>query len=102
MPQKTGWIVRSEAGHDKGKTLCVVGREGERFLLLADGKTRKLAAPKKKQRGHVTALDTEGFAHPVLQKIQCGQGVSDREIRQMLAAFRDEREAERSGERRYD
>ena len=45
MSDCSGWIVRSKAGHDKGTLLCVVG-EAEDFLLLADGKTRKAAAPK--------------------------------------------------------
>ena len=74
-----------------GKRFCVVGVEGER-LLLADGKTRQLAAPKRKQLGHVTILSKGLFAHPVIQKMHSGQTVSDREIRRMLAAFRDEME----------
>ena len=46
-----GWIVRSAVGRDRGKLLCVLGEEGE-FLLLADGKRRKAASPKRKKRGH--------------------------------------------------
>ena len=40
-------IVKSTAGRDKGKYFFVLAEEGE-FLLLADGKTRKLESPKRK------------------------------------------------------
>ena len=37
-------IVRSTAGRDKGKLFLVLGTEGD-FLLLADGKTRRVERP---------------------------------------------------------
>ena len=37
-------IVRSDAGRDKGKLFVVLAVEGE-YLLLADGKSRKLESP---------------------------------------------------------
>ena len=42
-------IVRSDAGRDKGKLFVVLAVEGE-YLLLADGKSRKLESPKRKKR----------------------------------------------------
>ena len=45
-------IVRATAGHDKGETFIVVGREGN-MLLLADGKRRKMEKPKRKKVIHV-------------------------------------------------
>lgn len=54
-------IVLSLAGHDKGKLFCVIGAEGD-FLLLADGKGRKLDAPKRKRTKHVRGVGTS--AHP--------------------------------------
>ena len=39
-------IVKSTAGRDKGKFFFVLGVE-EDFLLLADGKTRRLESPKR-------------------------------------------------------
>ena len=47
MCERTGAIVRSKAGHDKGLLFCVVGTQ-DGYLLLANGKQRKLAAPKRK------------------------------------------------------
>ena len=42
-------IVKSAAGRDRGRLFFVLGTEGE-FLLLADGKSRKLESPKRKKR----------------------------------------------------
>ena len=85
---ETGWLVRSQAGHDKGTLLCVAGREGE-FLLLADGKRRRLAAPKRKKPGHVELVDAGVFPHPALQALRRGEPVTDRALRRALAAFRE-------------
>ena len=55
-------IVRSAAGRDRGKLFAVLAVEGE-YLLLADGKTRKVESPKRKKRRHVllVAADETGF-----------------------------------------
>lgn len=84
----TGWIVRSTAGHDKGKLFCVVGTK-EKFLLLANGKQRKLSAPKRKKLGHVQPLSRGEFSCPALNRLRSGEAVSDRELRGALAAFKE-------------
>lgn len=94
MYDYTGWIVRAEAGRDKGGIFCVVGvdQEAER-LLLADGRRRRAARPKRKKLGHVRALtDRQMFAHPGIQKLTQGEALTDRELRRTLCAFRDEME----------
>ena len=92
MPDYTGWIVRAQAGRDKGGLFCVMGivQEGRR-LLLADGKRRRAARPKVKDFHHVKLL-TGGFDHPAIQKLKQGEALSDRELRRALAAFRDQLE----------
>ncbi len=45
-------IVRSLAGHDKGKLYLVIG-EAEGKLLVADGKSKTLAKPKIKSSKHL-------------------------------------------------
>ena len=45
-------IVKATAGRDKGRLFFVMDVEGD-FLLLADGKTRRLERPKRKKRKHV-------------------------------------------------
>lgn len=82
-----GQIVRSLAGHDKQGLFCVIGAQGE-HLLLADGKRRRVASPKRKKCGNVSPLGASG--HPAVQKLKSGQPVSDRELRRALGAFRDE------------
>lgn len=87
MFEYTGRIVRSEAGHDKGTYLCVMG-VSESLLLLADGKRRRVEAPKRKKCGHVSRVVE--FEHPVLTKLQNGESVTNRELRTALAVFRDQ------------
>lgn len=54
MDITTGMVIISAAGHDKGQWFLVTGVDG-RYAYLADGKERKLAAPKKKNLKHVRA-----------------------------------------------
>ena len=82
-------IVRSLAGHDKGELLCVLDVDGD-FLLLADGKHRRVAAPKRKRARHVELAGQS--RHPAIEKVRTGQPVRDRELRGALAALRDELE----------
>ena len=51
-----GRFVRSLSGRDKDLILVVVGVTDEGLLILADGKTRKLEAPKKKKQKHLALL----------------------------------------------
>lgn len=54
-----GKTVLSLSGHDKGRLFLVVGDDGH-FLWLADGKSRRLERPKKKNRKHTKLLPSEG------------------------------------------
>lgn len=53
----TGRIVMANAGRDKGRFFVVTGG-GEEYLLIADGKTRKLASPKRKSLKHLKLTNT--------------------------------------------
>ena len=86
MSEHLGRIVRSTAGHDKGMWFCVVG-ETDACLLLANGKQRKLAAPKRKKPAHGEWAGE--FSHPVLRQVREGAPVSDRALRRALAAFKE-------------
>jgi ribosomal protein L14E/L6E/L27E len=50
-----GTIVISKAGRDKGRYAVVVGYDG--YALIADGKERPLANPKRKNPKHITLTD---------------------------------------------
>jgi len=47
-----GDVVRATAGRDNGKLFVVVAMENE-YVFIADGKTRKLAMPKRKNPKHI-------------------------------------------------
>lgn len=51
-------IVRVKAGREANRFMVVVS-EKDGFVYLADGKERKLAAPKKKNIKHVAFTKTE-------------------------------------------
>ncbi len=77
-------IVRSAAGRDAGKLFFVLEAE-EDFLLLADGKTRKLESPKRKKRKH-TAFVSHGEGR-VAEKIRSNERITNSELRRTLAAM---------------
>lgn len=83
-----GQIVQATAGRERGELFFVIGQEGA-LLLLANGKGRTLAAPKRKKPRHTARLDQGDFRHPAVEKLQQGQTVSDRELRRALAAFKE-------------
>jgi len=91
MQDYTGWIVRATAGRDRDGLFCVVGvDQQQQRLLLADGKRRRVARPKKKKPGHVEALTDHlhMYDHPAIEKLKQGQALTDKELRRALAAFR--------------
>ena len=90
MSDHKGQIVRATAGRDKEGIFCVMGVEEETGrLLLADGKRRRLAAPKRKKEAHVDWPEAGDFRHPVLTRLSLGEPLSDRELRRALAAFKE-------------
>ena len=80
-------IVRSDAGRDKGKLFYVLRTEGD-FLLLADGKSRKVESPKRKKRRHVMFVADEDTR--LSRKIKGEEKITNSELRKALAAFRVE------------
>ena len=82
-------IVRARCGRDSGRLFCVMDA-AEGWLLLADGKRRRVDHPKRKREKHVEAVGV--WEHPVMEKVRTGQPVRDRELRAALAAFREEME----------
>ena len=80
-------IIRSDAGRDKGKLFVVLAVEGE-YLLLADGKSRRVETPKRKKRRHVLFVAAEETR--VSEKIKNNEKVSNSELRRTLAAYREE------------
>ena len=87
-------IVRSDAGRDRGKLFIVLAVEGE-YLLLADGKGRRVEAPKRKKRRQVlfVAADESRLA----DKIKRSEKITNSELRRTLAAYRGEVQPDQEG-----
>ena len=77
-------IIMSLAGRDKGKLFYVMDIE-ENYVLIADGKGRKLENPKRKKLKHVRRVSRTETR--VAAKIQNGDKVLNSELRRDLATF---------------
>ena len=77
-------IIESLAGRDKGKFFYVIDVE-ENFVLIADGKGRKLENPKRKKLKHVRRVSRTETR--VAMKILNGDKVLNSELRRDLATF---------------
>ena len=87
-------IVRSDAGRDKGKLFVVLAAEGE-YLLLADGKSRKVESPKRKKRRHVLFVAADETR--LSEKIKSDEKITNSEIRRTLAGYRTEVQPDQEG-----
>ena len=76
-------IVKSTAGRDEGDLFFVLDIQ-EEFLLLADGKRRRVENPKRKKSKHVAFV---GESHSVVaEKIRSSEKITNSELRKALAA----------------
>ena len=77
-------IVKSTAGRDEGDLFFVLDTQ-EEFLLLADGKRRRVENPKRKKCKHVAFV---GESHSVVaEKIRSSEKITNSELRKALAAY---------------
>ena len=77
-------IVQTAAGRDRGELFVVLAVEGE-YLLLADGKSRKAASPKRKKRRHVRFI--AAGSSRLSEQISSEAGITDSELRRTLAGL---------------
>ena len=61
---EAGDIVISRAGHDAGKAFIVTSVVSERFVLIADGKSRKIESPKLKRIRHLRIVGKSELTNP--------------------------------------
>ncbi|WP_298032475.1 KOW domain-containing RNA-binding protein [uncultured Dysosmobacter sp.] len=87
-------IVRSSAGRDRGKLFVVLAVEGE-YLLLADGKGRKVESPKRKKRRHVLFVAADETR--LSEKIKSSEKITNSELRRTLAGYRQEVQPDQEG-----
>ena len=72
-----GTVVRSISGHDSGKWFIILSTDGH-FALIADGKSRTINNPKRKNLIHLAPTVT------VLSEMEMN---SDESIRAVLKRF---------------
>ena len=72
-----GQIMRSLKGHDKGDFQVVLKTDGA-YAYMADGKRRKVEAPKKKKLMHLAKTNTV---------LTLSEYPTDNRLKQALAAF---------------
>lgn len=77
-------IVLSVAGRDQGKLFYVIGTDGV-FVLIADGKQRRLERPKRKKLKHVRKVLRAETR--IAEKLLSGEKVLNSELRRDLAAI---------------
>ncbi len=86
-----GMVVRSRAGHDRGRLYIVIGVESENYLLLTDGNKRTLANAKRKNTKHVQtvghAITSQELAE-ALRRETC-ERERDTFIRQLIRAWEE-------------
>lgn len=85
MGMEKGNFVRSAAGRDEGDLFFVLAVQ-EDFLLLADGKRRRVEAPKRKRAKH--AVLVEESVGLVSEKIRSSEKITNSELRKAIAAYR--------------
>lgn len=85
MKNTKGTVVISSAGHDHGHWFVITGAD-ERYVFIADGKERKLDAPKKKNIRHVR------YTNSSLEL----DGLTDKKLRSALRALSAQSIAEES------
>ncbi|HML46671.1 MAG TPA: KOW domain-containing RNA-binding protein [Clostridia bacterium] len=81
FPMEVGRVVFSKAGRDSGRYHIIVEVLDDQYVAIVDGRTRKLASPKKKKVRHLQPT-VECFTS-VREKLQSGQ-LLDAHVRKCL------------------
>ena len=86
-----GRLAFSKAGHDKGRLYLIIRQEGER-VWLADGRTRGVLSPKKKNRKHIQPAGQE-FSEEEVASFFDNPAWADNRIRETIDRFYQEKKA---------
>ena len=81
----TGNMAASKAGHDKGG-LYIIIREDEEYVYLCDGRLKKLANPKRKNKKHIQIIETD-VDKELKNRLQNGEDGRDEEIRRAVKLY---------------
>ena len=93
LEYQIGQVVYSKSGHDQGDVQMICAIEGE-YLLLADGRRRKLEKPKRKKKKHVQP--TFYVEKDLAAKLQTGEyllaDLLDADIKKALKKYQQVRD----------
>lgn len=87
------WIVRSLAGRDKGRLFVVLEREDSSYVLLCDGKIRRIESPKRKKLKHISFVSQNDTR--MGEKLRSGEKITNAEIRRQLQKLYDGNESDK-------
>ena len=77
-------VARSVNGRDEGKLFFVIAVDGE-YVMLADGRGRRIEKPKRKKLKHTEIIgDVESRT---AEKLRCGEKVTNADLRRGLSAL---------------
>lgn len=86
-----GMLATSKSGRDRSKTYVIIGEAEPGFVLVVDGRVRKLDRPKKKNLRHLVVhhvTDPE-----LMARLASGEPVTDELIRRALKRLENTVEA---------
>lgn len=78
-------IVKSTAGHDQGNIYLIVDILDNDYVLLIDGKNKKISNPKKKNIKHITSLNV--VENQIESVFEDKSKINDGEIRKILKKY---------------
>lgn len=79
-----GMLASSKAGHDKDSVYVIIREDGE-YIYVADGKSRTVERPKRKNKKHVQPIKKKRMP-------ESGSDFSDLEIKKTIKEYLRERE----------
>lgn len=75
-------LVQVTAGRDKDKYFLVLEIKNDEYVLICDGRRRKVERPKLKNRKHIKSLDYS--LNLIKEKLEEGNKINNSEIRKSI------------------
>lgn len=85
MGLEIGQLVSSKAGRDRRRKYLVVVLLDENFVMIADGRSRKISNPKKKNIKHLVAHPV--VATEIAAAIKANKKVTNQQLRINIASL---------------
>ncbi|MDE6603904.1 MAG: KOW domain-containing RNA-binding protein [Lachnospiraceae bacterium] len=79
-----GMLATSKAGHDKDSVYVII-REDAEYIYVADGRSRTVDRPKRKNRKHIQLIKKKKMPEPE-------NGFNDLDMKRMIKEYLRERE----------